>query len=274
MPQAFTNWRDARRGFPGAGKKAMSIRAIAWVFQQNLAPLHKFVLVALADNANDTGLAFPSTETLARKTSMSRSSVKRALDRLVEQRWIEDTGKRTGNTKQIKVYRLTAAAEAGDGKGVSGTPLKGFNGEGKGVSGNPLRGSAGTPEPSGEPYKEPKRQLFELSELLSKDPRFDGLDVEEEIVRAVKWAEKKKRVLTQRFLENWLLHAEQPDVEEDEPEREGEYYSWRGWTEERKRALLELYPKSTLPPAQWCKLDDHEREEIEARVKKGWEDVR
>ena len=94
----------------------MSIRAIDWVFRQDriASSQDKFVLVALADNAGDTGLAWPAIRTIARKTSQDRKTVILALRRLEAGGWIEDTGMRAGKTKQIKVYRLKWANEQKD----------------------------------------------------------------------------------------------------------------------------------------------------------------
>jgi hypothetical protein len=93
------------------------------------------------------------------------------------------------------------------------------------------------------------------------------------VERAVEWCKKKNRAVTERFLENWLLHAE-PPLEEDEEEvgsLAGEsYYSWEGWTEARRRALLELWPGAVEPPPRWDKLDGDIKEQIDARVKEGW----
>ena len=79
--------------------------------------------------------------------------------------------------------------------------------------------------------------------------------------------------MTERFLESWLLHTEQP-LEEDEEEvgalAGDDYYSWAGWTEERRRALLELWPGAAEPPQRWDKLSPDIKEQIETRVKEGW----
>jgi predicted transcriptional regulator len=249
----------------------MSIRAIAWVLEQELkSPMDKFVLVILANYVGDTGLAYPSTQTISRITGLSRISVVRALDRLVEQRWIEDTGKRTGTTKQIKAYRLSAAIESG--KGITVTPLKGITESSKGITEIHQRVSERYPDPLEEPVKEPKRQLSQFIDFLKEDARFDGLDVEREIERALEWCEKKNRSVTERFLESWLLHAEQPleDEEEGASLAAEPYYSWEGWTEERRRALLELWPGSQEPPERWDKVSPDVKEQIEARVKEGW----
>lgn len=85
----------------------MSIEAVNLVFRQNLRPSGtKFVLVALADCADITGLCWPSVDHLCDITSQDRKTVLGALKRLRTEGWIEDTGKRRGRTHQIIVWRL------------------------------------------------------------------------------------------------------------------------------------------------------------------------
>jgi Helix-turn-helix domain len=263
----------------------MSIRAIDWVLEHEVKPASlKLVLVILANYASDTGMAYPSTETIARKTSVSRRSVVEALDLLVEQGWLEDTGKRVGRTKQIKVFRLKWANEQPkdaivaplkDAETASLDDEKGAEIAGKGAKTAPQRVRKLHTEPSEEPLKEPKKrnQLSRFIEFLIEDPRFDGLDVEGEVARAVEWYKKKNRPVTERLLENWLLHAEQP-LEEDEEEVGSlaceDYFSWEGWTEQRRRALLELWPNTAEPPVRWDKMSMDIKQQVEARVKEGW----
>jgi hypothetical protein len=93
----------------------MSIAAMTWAFAQPLKPSSlKFLLVALADNADDQGRAFPSIECLVDKTSMDRKTVIAGLDRLEELKLATDTGSRVGKTKQVKVYRLERFLESGN----------------------------------------------------------------------------------------------------------------------------------------------------------------
>lgn len=61
----------------------MSVHAMVYAFNLSIPSTAKFVAVALADNANQDGLAWPSVSTLATKTSLSIRSVQRALDALV-----------------------------------------------------------------------------------------------------------------------------------------------------------------------------------------------
>jgi DNA-binding Lrp family transcriptional regulator len=69
----------------------MSIRMMSWAFHdspQDLSPAQLVVLLALADGADDEGhvryLRDTSQEALARKSRMSKKSVQRATDNLVE----------------------------------------------------------------------------------------------------------------------------------------------------------------------------------------------
>lgn len=55
---------------------------LAW--KTDLPHADKLVLLALADNANDEGLCWPSVQTLERKCGMSESTVHRAISRLEE----------------------------------------------------------------------------------------------------------------------------------------------------------------------------------------------
>lgn len=89
----------------------MSFDAIAWALDQPVGrSAAKFLLVALADCVNGEGiedmLAFPSAAHLARRTAQDEKTVQANLARLREQGFIEDTGERRGNTRQIVVYRL------------------------------------------------------------------------------------------------------------------------------------------------------------------------
>lgn len=140
----------------------MSIRAIDWAFKQNINHVDKIVLLALADYASDTGLAFPSTETISRKTNLSTRNVIRVLDRLVKGSLIQDTSQRVGRTKQIKVYCLKAADETAlktDCKSPFKTDNESFLKTDcklrKTDSQSPVRLTPSQSEPSEEPSEEP-----------------------------------------------------------------------------------------------------------------------
>lgn len=85
----------------------MSIRYLNDAFDMDVKPSSlKFVLVALADYANDEGEAYPSIETLVNKTSQNRKTVQANIKKLIALGLIEDTGKKRGKTKQIPVLKM------------------------------------------------------------------------------------------------------------------------------------------------------------------------
>lgn len=57
----------------------MSIKAMTWAFALPLEPRAKIALLAIADNARDDGVAWPSRDTIAEKSSQSRATINRRL---------------------------------------------------------------------------------------------------------------------------------------------------------------------------------------------------
>ena len=53
----------------------MSLAAIRWAWEQNIAAGSKYVLLALADYADVQGVCFPSQKILAKKCGLSRSTI-------------------------------------------------------------------------------------------------------------------------------------------------------------------------------------------------------
>lgn len=62
----------------------MSIKAMTWAFSLPLEPRAKLALLAIADNARDDGIAWPSRETIAEKSTQSRATINRRLKILTE----------------------------------------------------------------------------------------------------------------------------------------------------------------------------------------------
>jgi hypothetical protein len=91
----------------------VSIALITQVFSQDIKPSTlKFVMVALADNANANGEAWPCVATISNKTSLSRRAVFDALNAAKHRGLIVDTGRRAGPKNQVIVYRITGATDA------------------------------------------------------------------------------------------------------------------------------------------------------------------
>lgn len=86
----------------------MSFDALAWAAKaKGIRPAEKLVLLGLAECASREGAeAFPSIAALVEFGGLNRKTVIAALDSLIAYGLIAETGKFTGRTKQIKVYRL------------------------------------------------------------------------------------------------------------------------------------------------------------------------
>jgi len=86
----------------------MSFVALAWASQQKLdRPSDKLILLAYANCFNEeSGFAYPSVQWLCDFSSLNRKTVIQAVARLEESGFLEDTGRRVGSTKQVKVYTV------------------------------------------------------------------------------------------------------------------------------------------------------------------------
>jgi Helix-turn-helix domain len=87
----------------------MSVDAIRWAFSLDLQTGPKFVLVALADHADDRNICFPGLARLMRHTGLSRSGVRLAL-RQLEQDYQVITVLSRGNAAESSRYLLHVGA--------------------------------------------------------------------------------------------------------------------------------------------------------------------
>ncbi|WP_309476322.1 helix-turn-helix domain-containing protein, partial [Escherichia coli] len=63
----------------------MSMRLMVEVFHTEVGnPMHKLVLLKLADNANDNGECYPSYQHIAKQCEIGKSTAMRAIDALCE----------------------------------------------------------------------------------------------------------------------------------------------------------------------------------------------
>ena len=89
----------------------MSWEAQAWAAKQKTgSSSRKLLLIYLASFADANHECWPSQKRIAEETEMDRKTVIDALAALEDGMFplIEDTGKRKGRTKQVKVYRLAS----------------------------------------------------------------------------------------------------------------------------------------------------------------------
>lgn len=86
----------------------MSVVALTLAFKARIGKSStKSVLIAMADRADDkTGLLFPSVADLVERTELDRKTVLGCMMELQDRKILIDTGKRTGRTNQIKIWRL------------------------------------------------------------------------------------------------------------------------------------------------------------------------
>lgn len=84
----------------------MSFQAMAWAVKQKAPTKPKFVLIILANYADDLNKAWPSLETLSRDTGIARSTLIECLKKLVELGLIDKAKRFKGNLKTSSVYRL------------------------------------------------------------------------------------------------------------------------------------------------------------------------
>lgn len=87
----------------------MSNEALTWAFRQDLPMTQKFVLVALADYADENGTCFPKHETTAQRIGSTVRTVQRALSALEESGHVtmkhqyRDDGRFRSNRYQLRV---------------------------------------------------------------------------------------------------------------------------------------------------------------------------
>jgi Helix-turn-helix domain len=88
----------------------VSVRLITAVFQLDIAPSEKLVLLAMADHAHDDGTGcYPSIELLARKTSQTRRGVQKIMRRLQGAGLIAPSKVSRGGPRRSTEYTLMLA---------------------------------------------------------------------------------------------------------------------------------------------------------------------
>lgn len=89
------------------GKQTVSLRATSWAMNLQIKPQSsKFVLLVLADFATERNKSAVSNEGFQFATGMTLAQIEYALQNLVDNRVIEDSGQRVGEQKNIRVFQL------------------------------------------------------------------------------------------------------------------------------------------------------------------------
>ena len=110
----------------------MSIKWMVKALDSRLPPTKKLVMVALANNASDEGLAWPSIRTLARHTSLSKRTVQRILHSFHEAGYFVIEEPATGKPGVTNLYRLLGIP---DERGVIVSPLDHQTGDNDDIDG-------------------------------------------------------------------------------------------------------------------------------------------
>lgn len=85
----------------------MSLDATRWAWQQqDIRPLHKLILLSLADRAGSEDEIWPSYSQIAADTGANRKTICAAIKAFKDAGILVDTGKRKGKTGQVQVLRL------------------------------------------------------------------------------------------------------------------------------------------------------------------------
>lgn len=150
----------------------MSVHALTWAWEQDITPSGaKFVLIALADHADEHGYCYPGQKRLARFTSMSDRTVRGHLAALEEMGVIRRrvrraaTGERTSDGYFLLGYRAwkeelddlrQQAAESATSRDnrqkTAGQPAENDTTTGRK---QPIQPAESATKPSGEPAVEP-----------------------------------------------------------------------------------------------------------------------
>lgn len=133
----------------------MSWETQSWAAKQRPGSASaKLVLLGLASCADANHCAFPSIQWLCDFSDLNRKTVIAALQRLEDGMFplIEDTGERRGRTGQVKVYRLSAAANGATVDPASETVPKAEQFQKRNSSGSGLKQSQ---KRDTEPFLEP-----------------------------------------------------------------------------------------------------------------------
>jgi hypothetical protein len=103
----------------------MSIKVMSWVFEQNLNPTQKIILMALADHCDDSGKCWPGLNGISEKCNLHISTIQRNIHKLEDDGFIRITERKRPNGSQTSnLYQLNigGVANCDQGGGAHATP--------------------------------------------------------------------------------------------------------------------------------------------------------
>lgn len=84
----------------------MSFQAMAWALKQPGKTNEKFLLIVIANYADERGQAWPSIERLCADTGMSRATVQRTLKKLEKDGYVTRNKRVKGRLQTSNLYTL------------------------------------------------------------------------------------------------------------------------------------------------------------------------
>jgi len=173
----------------------MSIKVMSWVWEQDLPPLDKIVLMAIADHADDDGYAWPGMKRIAEKCSMEKRTVQRHVEKLQEQQLLKvESRQRHDGSSSSNGYTVVMNGTKEEGVAESHPPMSGMT---------PPHGTDDTPLTVIEPSEETTTTTLTLEEVFNEPEWLRTLaEVEqpdhEQRIRIIRWARNHEvAVLTQ-----------------------------------------------------------------------------
>ena len=186
----------------------MSIKVMSWVWEQDLPPLDKIVLMAIADHADDDGYAWPGMKRIAEKCSMEKRTVQRHVEKLQEQQLLKvESRQRNDGSSSSNGYTVVMDGTKEEGVAESHPPMSGMT---------PPHGTDDTPLTVIEPSEETTttttltlEEVFNEPEWLRTLAEVEQPDHEQRI-RIIRWARNHEvAVLTQvaySAAESWMTY--------------------------------------------------------------------
>ena len=162
----------------------MSFKLVAEVMDIKVgSPLRKMILIKLADQANDSGVCWPSYDSIAKTCEISKRSVITHIQKLeeqgflrIEKRYNTEAGKNFSNK-----YHLTLSkGSANDSPLEGGANAALVQMSVEGSEGDSLGGAGAAPEPINEPIKEPiNKDITQKKKASDKEVKFKPVKPEQ-----------------------------------------------------------------------------------------------
>lgn len=90
----------------------MSFQAMCWALKQPGKTAEKFLLIVIANYADENGQAWPSVERLCADTGMSRATVQRSLRKLEKSGLLSCHKRVKGSLQTSNLYKLKGKSAA------------------------------------------------------------------------------------------------------------------------------------------------------------------